>query len=155
MNYQSGPASLFSAIARDIPAQPEPEPTTTVTGVCRKQLNLLTMNFRSTSAKNAGKCFPARFNLCWKERKTSTTSYKKYCTKHDLSHPDEPICLMCEQDDRITALLAAGNALNKALGILYGECIVCDASGELGEQVTGEAMDEAAAVLASWEKLTT
>jgi hypothetical protein len=65
-------------------------------------------------------------------------------------------CMNYDPDEtsQLAALLAAGNALNKALGILCGECIVCDASGELGEQVTGEAMDAASAALAAWEKVT-
>jgi ribosomal protein S27E len=34
MNYQSGPASLFSAITREAAAQPKPEPTASVTVTC-------------------------------------------------------------------------------------------------------------------------
>jgi hypothetical protein len=64
--------------------------------------------------------------------------YTEYCPCMDF---------VMDEDAHIAALLAACNALNKALGILCGERIVCDASGELGEQVTGEAMD-------AWEKVT-
>ena len=80
---------------------------------------------------------------------------------NSLSLPGQPMAmhmgtsyLINDLWKKILSLRAAGDAMADATGILRNKCIAADESGELGEQVSGETMDKAAATIAAWDEVT-
>jgi hypothetical protein len=65
MSYPSGPASLFSAQARETPAQPDPEPTRAVTVTCSwclsEAVELVDNEFQIYKCTECGEVFSRPF----------------------------------------------------------------------------------------------
>jgi hypothetical protein len=80
---------------------------------------------------------------------------------NSLSLPGQPMSmhmgtsyLVSDLWKEVLRLRAAGDAMADASGILRNKCIVADVSGDLGDQVTGEAMDKVLAAIAAWDEET-
>jgi len=80
---------------------------------------------------------------------------------NSLSLPGQPMSmhmgtsyLVSDLWKEILRLRTAGDVMADTSGILRNKCIAADVSGELGDQVDGEAIDKVAAAIAAWDEAT-